>query len=1133
MTSSRWIVCWLVVFGKVTDGHDRRNGCPPTISPYPTETAAPSPSPSELPSISNAPTMTALPTATASQSPTTTPQPTGFPTESPAPSPSPSEVPTGTPSESNLPSTAPSSLPSKIPSSIPSDAPSTLPSFSPTLSAHPSLVPSTIPSDLPSNQPSKKPTFLPSGLPSSIPSDMPSEVPSTLPTSHPSSEPSSTPSDMPSEFPSTLPTTHPSTEPTSKPSVAPSMDPTNTFLPTTSPTLGTTSEPTPQPASSRIFGIDTPSPTMVSSTSLPNAVSHAPTSHALTTLLSNEPTSIQIDAMNITYISSPTMILLSPSAFPSGRPSFKPSSNPALDDIAQSSRTDRPTTPRIPENNQTTTEDVIVVTASSSVTLKEQKFTLNQRKIDVFESVSLEFLVDHYSRTVEEPAISFEFVKLVRQVPQSNDSRRILENEEGGGGGGDDDDSSESIAFQQAMDINVWFVVVGEIVPGKEFLFVDFERLVETIFEFNLNDFNQRLDNTGEFPPAAIEGSRKETNDQKAGIEPANEASFSIWMVASLGAVAFSVFLTAALVVGTVQRSRQSTMDPMNSRFGSGHSTPASENDLRSYSPSMENGLSVGLKEESLDGLNFIQSASSLKSGLSSLERRSIKDEYGSIVIPVEETNAILEKLSSSNSENQPGLNARMRKRLIEREVQSRGYEAGLSMEAILKATSSFNSEDEENERGVALCLSPIDMNQWQSDQNRSKKPAKDWMSNWFGLWGEKEETDIEIPQESRNQNFVTREPFQSSKGRNHGSHMRRENLRLSIPSKAEVISIGESVREEQYPISMTNWKIWDSTSDVRTSTKSEREENEEDQQNKKSPFKLFKPNLKKVVLRAIGRTGTEHKNPHQWSQQLSDDYEDVEDGSEQLQQQCGNFKISSSEVNDGNYRKSHRLQASTPVWMDQNSDNVIGIVHIGPSDSMTTVSRRSSHTSFPVSTGSAHRPHHPNIETDGTFMSSWRKPGQIKTDFAPTPLQRRLARARLDPLDRLNPIQYHRQVAGDDLGEHEKSTKKLNRQHNQENIPVIRAPSPKFSHLPHSSVRLVKKNSSLSEVSKSRKPYKVKEEHNTTGIPRTATINHRSGRIGATPMVEMAVDSNENAMILGSMENDYGGLELEWGLTI
>ena len=102
------------------------------------------------------------------------------------------------------------------------------------------------------------------------------------------------------------------------------------------------------------------------------------------------------------------------------------------------------------------------------------------------------------------------------------------------------------------------------------------------------------------------------------------------------------------------------------------------------------------MEDESLDGLNLVPSTSFSKGGVSTLGPSNSHD-HRSIQLSIEETDTILRTLSNEES-HEPGLNARMRKRLIEREVQENGYQAGLSMEAILKATSSFSSEEEEGE---------------------------------------------------------------------------------------------------------------------------------------------------------------------------------------------------------------------------------------------------------------------------------------------------------------------------------------------------------------------------------------------------------------------------------------------------
>lgn len=722
---------------------------------------------------------------------------------------------------------------------------------------------------------------------------------------------------------------------------------------------------------------------------------------------------------------------------------------------------------------------------------------------------------------MNEAAIKFESVKVTSQVQKSNAAvrGRRLQAEDTKV----NDDIAESITLPLSVDVDVLFDVAAKILPGKDFGFMDFQWVVETLFDVNKQDFRERLEKTGEFKPIGIIGEEKITNT-KAKTVSTSQGAFSTWMIASLGAVAFSVFLTAILVTGAVSRSRRNRIHTRHSKSRDfGASASGYEDDIRSLSPSMRTGLSAGFDEESLDGLKLIQSASSLKGGRPTVRRRSMKDEYGSIIIPVEETNIILKNLSSANSEKEIGLNARMRKRLIEREVQTHGQDAGLSMEAILKATSSFNSDDEEYQRhDTGLRPSQINVGEGHSDHNRTKKPTNSgFFSTWFGQRREKLVEEDDLPQDSRTHFSLNSALFHGPNSNANRDYARKDNRGLSLPSRAEVITVGESVRDEQYPISTTNWNVWDCPEAVQTQTIPELPGNDEGN-NSKSPFKF----VKKIGMRAMGRrleASTHHKK------QLSDEYDHVE-------HHAFGLSADATDNPDAKSARKKRLRASSPLWMSGGPDNVTGIVHIGPGDSRTVESRGSSISSFPISPRLAQGPpRHTSVGTDATSSttSAWKRPGKITTEFESTPLKRRLARARLDPPVRLNAIRYHPQAQEDDSQTYQSGVQQQYLEHGRENVPVLPADSRHPSNLPHSSVRLVKKNSSLSKMSRSRKPFRV-EEYTTVGVPSKAPVRRSgSGRIGASPMVEMSVASNDNAMILGSMENDYGGLELEWGLTI
>ena len=161
---------------------------------------------------------------------------------------------------------------------------------------------------------------------------------------------------------------------------------------------------------------------------------------------------------------------------------------------------------------------------------------------------------------------------------------------------------------------------------------------------------------------------------------------------------------------------------------------------------------------------------------------------------------------------------------------------------------------------------------------------------------------------------------------------------------------------------------------------------------------------------------------------------------------------------------------------------------------------------------------------------SPWKRPGQIKTEYMSTPLARRLARAAAvsgtaDPPDR-DP---------EAPGKNERQ-RQQEREQQQENVNKNAR-----SNLPPSGVRLVKKRSSLAKIQRPqpRRPFKVEEYNAYLVVPPPSSTPSSRSVLGAVPMqkvqVEMPVESNENAMILGSMadEDDDAGLELEWGLQI
>ncbi|KAL3924292.1 MAG: hypothetical protein SGILL_001133 [Bacillariaceae sp.] len=741
---------------------------------------------------------------------------------------------------------------------------------------------------------------------------------------------------------------------------------------------------------------------------------------------------------------------------------------------------------------------------------------MDLEQIAIFQSITLKFLTHHYTHMINNNGIKFSKVNVVNQVPKQYTTRRNVQ-EAPEIGFVDDDASTRSLPF--VIDIDVVFEIVGEILPGDGFVFMDFQWLVDTMFNVNMDDFYARLDETGEFRPVGIEG-RTDTSTDTSESEVSTGIEFRTWMIASIGACVLSVFLTAVLVTRATRRTRlQTAREEMLAPSSSGSQEYASsaspfDNDFSSryLGAKIPSGLSAGVEEESLDGMRLIRSASTSKSAVSTLGA-SIHRGHDSIFIPVEQTNEILQKLSSEKPEEANGLNARMKKRLIEREVQSNGHQAGLSMQAILQASGSFASDEDEPHQGLRISVSsdgtenpsPVAVPQGsEKEYQHERSSGGGYFSSWFGRKGRQAIGGEEaVQQENRNQvaldSAKLHSPYQQSTARKG----RRRSERMSLPSNAEIITVGESVRDDHYPITPADWNHWDGPPAVKAPVLPEMPEQVQDARIKRSPFKL----VKNIALLAMGRGGA--SEPME-TIQLSDEYDENVDENQ--------VPYVPSPLRDlGVIRSSKdrcRLTSSSPVWLSEEPDTAIGLVQVQPRDSTAGASRRSSHSEFPLSPRRfSGRPPRLSVATESTAASSWKRPGKIKTEFAEsTPLKRRLARARADPPVRHNPSQQIQKVKQRDQYQQEREASDHQRE-----------PHTSVLARPHSKVHLIKKGSKLSKMQRSR--VSVGDYSTTTSIG--------GGRIGAAPLVEMGVASNTNAMILGSMQEKDGGLELEWGMTI
>jgi hypothetical protein len=182
-------------------------------------------------------------------------------------------------------------------------------------------------------------------------------------------------------------------------------------------------------------------------------------------------------------------------------------------------------------------------TAKTSVTIKSQTTVMDDTQIPIFESVALEFLKKHYTRVLDSANVEFKYVQVTHQVPVPASGRRRMET----------GDPAEGKVLLFLFDLEVFFEVGAVLRPGNNLL-VDLQWLVDSLFQINLDDFFRQLDKAGALQPSAIESF---DNDLSASsTETVESGFFNTWVIASLGAVVFSVFLTGMLVTRVVRRTR-------------------------------------------------------------------------------------------------------------------------------------------------------------------------------------------------------------------------------------------------------------------------------------------------------------------------------------------------------------------------------------------------------------------------------------------------------------------------------------------------------------------------------------------------------------------------------------------------
>jgi hypothetical protein len=565
------------------------------------------------------------------------------------------------------------------------------------------------------------------------------------------------------------------------------------------------------------------------------------------------------------------------------------------------------------------------------------------------------------------------------------------------------------------------------------------------------------------------------------------------------------------------------------------------------------------------------------------------------------------------------GLNARMRKRLIEREVELRGKEAGLSMEAILMASKSIKGDEpvvkhktgqtrsipSGRDGAIASMETPNSKDMYFDTQGNShllKNHTDSWraqpnheslhtrFNSWFGrVDSHHTKHQDDMTNDGRSAITFDSAPFYSPyQSRQEGRSITRE--KMSILSNADVIPVAQDEECRQSP---TNWNEWDCPAAVKTPVLPKApapplygevevavyQQGAGQSNEAAKPAKFFSPNLRKAAQGVARRLRGQNKGSVAAALPINHaDVDDIDDlgydntitilderddmENKNVPERTSDFEYyyaNSSERGSGRKRRIHRLMASSPHWVSEGPDRATGFMHIArDGDSITAASVELSLESFHAGLQQnpplppSHLKHHSNTNSTGeevkrpvqragmihanntsTFpddaSSAWKRPGRIATDFqGSTPLSRRLPRQDPDESSSLA---------------HQEATQEKDPQ--QLSAPYTASRSIRSElNLPPSGVRLIKKNSSLSKI---RPPPRAVASHRSRSnsskhVGRKDVYATSYGRIGAAPMmvgdagatlVEMNVESNENAMILGSIDEDHGGMELEWGHSI
>jgi len=313
----------------------------------------------------------------------------------------------------------------------------------------------------------------------------------------------------------------------------------------------------------------------------------------------------------------------------------------------------------------------------------------------IFSATALQFLGDYSSLIGIAGTVNFVDVEVLGQGPEFGNSTK----------------------FDTHIDgMHVYFETIIAVEDNYD---VDLPQLIEKIFKTNKNDFYFRLAESSKFfVPLDVENRISRGNVSKSESQIVSTSEFmNSWVLASLAIVLCSVFITIILMTRMIQGNNRHRIlhedtsksdrhllyslhqtssedsDEMRKRINNKRRTRIDKKRITDKTTHVHGGddtvdILMNLDSGSLAGLKLLRAEenSSLAYSAGDIVRKK-GQKWKENELRTETDSDQVGNTKEKEWPIQPGRNARMKKQKIEQE--------GTSLETILKATSSFNTEED------------------------------------------------------------------------------------------------------------------------------------------------------------------------------------------------------------------------------------------------------------------------------------------------------------------------------------------------------------------------------------------------------------------------------------------------------